>query len=597
MRRSIILAAASSLAFSAVPALAQEASPIAVGATVNGEITGEDATADDVHYDGYSFQARRGQRFEINLSSDAFDAYLELRGPGGEDGLLDSDDDGAGEGTNSRLRFTATEDGTYQIRARPLGEGEGAYTLRLAERPPAGRPPRPAGIRIGQSQNGQLSDTDPETDTGDAFDAYSWRARQGERVAIVLESEDFDPVVRIGRMNGGAFEQLGENDDGGEDGLNSRLVFTAPSNGEYVIRAMSLSGSAEGRYRLALEEGPPPVQAQPIAVGDTANGELANDSKTSRYRFTGRAGQRVRVEMSSDDFDAFLELFDSNEASLATDDDGSGDGTDSRLIFTLPADGDYLIEARAFSEGTGDYTLKLSEMEPEKAPETLAFGAKIEGEIGEGDSTDNEDRTFDAFTFEGREGQRVRAIMRSGDFDTFLQVGAAEGEFSALGQDDDGLGEGTDSRLNFTIPEDGTYVLRASPLGADGKGLYSLELIDRGPQPEPGSILVGSTARGTLSESDATAEDNSFYDAYRVTLRKDEKLLITMVSNEVDSYLTVGQQKGEAFESMATDDDGLSDTHAKIEWTAPEDGTYEIRAGSFQQGQTGAYAMTVEKQP
>ena len=51
------------------------------------------------------------------------------------------------------------------------------------------------------------------------------------------------------------------------------------------------------------------------------------------------------------------------------------------------------------------------------------------------------------------------------------------------------------------------------------------------------------------------------------------------------------------FEVLGSDDDGLSDTHAKLEWTAPADGVYEVRAGTFQQGQTGAYALNVEKQP
>jgi hypothetical protein len=187
--------------------------------------------------------------------------------------------------------------------------------------------------------------------------------------------------------------------------------------------------------------------------------------------------------------------------------------------------------------------------------------------------------------------------MRSGDFDTFVQIGRAGAEFTALASDDDGLGQGTDSRLSYSLPEDGDYVIRALPLGSDGKGLYSLELVDRGPQPRPGSLLVGSTARGVLTEADATAEDNSFYDAYRVTLKEDEKLLITMVSNDVDSFVVVGTDKDGAFEVLGSDDDGLSDTHSKLEWTAPADGTYEIRAGTFQQGQTGAYALNVEKQP
>jgi hypothetical protein len=48
---------------------------------------------------------------------------------------------------------------------------------------------------------------------------------------------------------------------------------------------------------------------------------------------------------------------------------------------------------------------------------------------------------------------------------------------------------------------------------------------------------------------------------------------------------------------MGSDDDSLSDTHANLEWTAPADGVYQVRAGTFQQGQTGAYALNVEKQP
>ena len=188
--------------------------------------------------------------------------------------------------------------------------------------------------------------------------------------------------------------------------------------------------------------------------------------------------------------------------------------------------------------------------------------------------------------------------MRSGDFDTYLQVSASDGEFTALAEDDDGLGEGTDSRLNFTLPATGDYVVRASPLGSEAEGLYSIELIDRGPQPEPGSILVGATARGTLVDNDATADDGSYFDAYAVHVKEGDKLVITMVSNDFDAFLTLGQTQDDGtFEGLEQDDDGLSDTHAKLEWTAPSEGTYVIRAGSFGQGQTGAYAMTVDRQP
>jgi hypothetical protein len=606
----MFLAAGSSLALfvAAGPAVAQEPQPLAVGASVEGEISEADARDPDgfYRYDAYAIEARTGQRFEAVMRSEAFDAALEVQGPRGGDEPLAFDDDGLGEGTDSRLRFTAGEAGTYVLRARTLAEpGAGAYSLVLTERPPAPRAPRPAGIRLGQTVDGALRRGDPETDDGLPYDAWSFRAREGERFAVALDSESFDPVVRVGRMDGPAFVELAMNDDGADAGLNSRLVFTAPASGTYVIRATPFGEDSEGDYSLTLSEGPEPIPAQPVAIGETVAGTLTEDDGRSAaglpadaWRFEGRAGQRIRIDMTSDDFDTYLELFDAAGASLATDDDGGPEGNNSRLTFTLPADGAYVVEARPFANATGDYSLSVTEIEPERPPQPLAFGASLEGEIGEGDSRDGEDRGFDAYSFSGREGQRIQAIMRSGDFDTYLQVSSAEGEFAALAADDDGLGEGTDSRLNFTLPADGDYILRALPLLAEGKGLYALELIDRGPRPQPGSILVGATARGTLTEADAIAEDNSFYDAYRVALKADEKLVVVMVSNEVDSFVTIGRAgEGDSYEMLGSDDDSLSDTHARLEWTAPSDGVYEIRAGTYQQGQTGAYALIVEKQP
>jgi len=606
MRRYTILTAVSALALSiAAPALAQ--TPLAVGGSVEGQIADGDANGpeDAYRYDSYSIAARAGQRLEAVMRSAAFDAYLEVYGPDQDAEPLFSDDDGLGEGTDARLRFTAPRDGVYVLRARTLSGLEGgAYTLALTERPRARPAPRPGRIRPGQTVQGRLAPTDPDTDEGGTYDAFAIRARAGERFAIDLTSEDFDPVVQVGRMENGLFTELAMNDDGPDTGLNSRLVFTAPAAGEYVIRTTAVNAAGEGAYALALAQGPEPAPTQPIEIGATVRGALtATDGKSEAgrpadaYRFPGREGQRIRIDMSSSEFDTYLQLFDGNRASLAEDDDGGAEGTNSRLTFTLPRTGDYIVEARSFSEDTGGYELTISEIEPEKPPQALAFGETFQGEIGEGDPTDGEDRGYDSYGLTGTAGQRIQGIMRSGDFDTFLQIGRAGAEFTALASDDDGLGEGTDSRLNYTLPDDGDYVIRALPLESDGKGLYSLELVDRGPEPTPGSLLVGATARGTLTETDAMADDNSFYDAYRVTLKEDEKLLITMVSNEVDSFVVVGDAKDGAFEVLGSDDDGLSDTHAKLEWTAPADGTYEIRAGTFQQGQTGAYALNVEKKP
>jgi hypothetical protein len=305
--------------------------------------------------------------------------------------------------------------------------------------------------------------------------------------------------------------------------------------------------------------------------------------------------------MSSDDFDTYLDLFklaspeEGGRYSVDNDDDGAGEGTNSRLTYTFYEEGDYELEARAFSdEGEGAFTLTLEEAPPLPEPVALDFGATMQGEIVDGDAIDDESRGYDAYRFTGVGGNRVQAVMRSGDFDAYLQIGSADGEFFAQAEDDDGLGEGTDSRLNYILPADGDYIIRALPLSSDSTGLYSLELSDRGPQPLPGSILVGATARGTLTEDDALTEDGSYFDAYKVTVKAGEKLRLTMVSNVFDAYLDVGtEDESGLFTSVIADDDGLSDTHAKIEWSVEADGDYIIRARSFASGQEGAYALTI----
>ncbi|WP_292069117.1 PPC domain-containing protein, partial [Brevundimonas sp. UBA7534] len=315
-RSSIAACSALALLCAAGPGMAQDAHPLRIGASVDAALTADDPAAPDDAYrfDDYRFQARAGQRLEAVLRAADFDAYLEIRAEG-QDAPLAEDDDGLGEGTNARLRFTPEADGTYILRARTLSGLEGGdYSLSLRERPRPPRAPRPTAIRLGQTLDGSLGDRDPELEDGGRYDAFVFRAAAGERLVVTLESDAFDPVVRVGRMNGPDFEELAQNDDAPGGGLNSRLVFVAPDAGDYVIRATSLS-EGEGAYVVGLEAAPPPPPSKPLAVGDEVEGTLDDDSgqnddgqRADLYRFTGTAGQRIAVEMSSDDFDTYLAL-------------------------------------------------------------------------------------------------------------------------------------------------------------------------------------------------------------------------------------------------------------------------------------------------
>jgi len=614
MRRFVFAATVSAVALLAGASLAQTAPQLRVGATVTGALNDTDPAfgteeQGQYRYEDYKINVRRGQRLEAVLRSDAFDAYLQVFAAGqeGPDGqALAEDDDGLGDGTHSRLRFVPPANGTYTLRARTLGGLEGgAFTLSLAQRPPAPRVPRPTGIRPGASVDGAISDRDPESDEGAGhYDAYVFRAAADQRFAIAMNSEAFDPMVRVGQMERGIFVEAASNDDGVGIGLNSYMIFTAPAAGEYVIRATPLGAEGTGAYTLILDNAPPPLAATAINIGSTAEGELSVDdgvndggARADAYRFTATAGQRIDASLNTEAFDAFIELFNPAGESIDQADGGTGEGTDARLIATLTDGGEYVLQVRAAGDAsTGAYSLTLAEAAPEPEPTVLPFATVTQGEIEAGGARDDDSRGYDAYTFSGQAGTRVQVVMRSGDFDTFLQISSA-GTFESISSDDDGLGEGTDSRLNFILPETGDYVIRASPLGSEEKGLYSIELTDKGPQPEPGSILIGATARGTLGDNDGLAEDGAYFDAYAVQVAEGDKINVTLVSNDFDAYLDIGRDKDGTWESVTTDDDSLSDTHSKVEWTVEEAGTYIIRARSFAQGSTGAYALTAERRP
>ncbi|MBD7940525.1 PPC domain-containing protein [Brevundimonas guildfordensis] len=604
MRYSLFAAASAVSLLAAGAAWAQTASDVRLGDDIRGRLEDGDAStrgAEAYRYDDYRLNLRAGQRLEAEMTSDDFDAYLEVYADGALRQSLASDDDGAGD-LNPRLLFTAPEAGAYIVRARPFsGMETGDYRLTLKERA-APRLPRPSRVAIGRNASGRLGANSAEDDDGNRYDAYAFRASAGERVKIDLESDDFDALLRVGRIVNGAFVQMAENDDGGSS-LNARLVFTAPQDGEYLVRATSYDGSAQGTYRLALEQGPPAPPATPTAIGDETRGRLTADTATSDsgapadlYRFSGRAGQRIAATLTADGFDTFLELFDANHNSLASDDDGAGD-LNSRLTHTLAEDGDYLIEARAFSSGEGPYTLKIEEIAPPPPPSAIAFGQTVEGELTSSDATDDDGRLYDAFVFSGTEGQRIQAVMRSGDFDAYLQLGQDDQDFNELASDDDGLGQGTDARLIFTLPETGDYVLRARSWSRDAKGLYSLELTDLGGEPAPGSLLIGSTVRGRLTERASITEEGVYFDAYHFKAKADEKLRFTLIASSFDAVVEVGEEKDGDYFQLDTDDDSLSDTHARLSWTAPRDGTYVLRARSFSANSTGDYVLITERQP
>jgi hypothetical protein len=111
--------------------------------------------------------------------------------------------------------------------------------------------------------------------------------------------------------------------------------------------------------------------AEDIGFGQTRAGVLLSTdcvlpdgSYADFYVFNGTAGQQVIVDLESVVFDTYLGLA-SIDGTFSVEDDDGGNGTDSRIVATLPTTGQYVIMANSvFPATAGDYRLTLRSNPP-----------------------------------------------------------------------------------------------------------------------------------------------------------------------------------------------------------------------------------------
>ncbi len=126
-----------------LPLLALALAACSSAEPVNQTHQGELAQGDSQHprdqswYDEYTFEAEEGWPITVQMTSDKFDTYLQLRRRGVNDGeWLEENDDAVQGNTNSQITVVAPASGTYVVWANSYEANQGgAYTLTLRAAP------------------------------------------------------------------------------------------------------------------------------------------------------------------------------------------------------------------------------------------------------------------------------------------------------------------------------------------------------------------------------------------------------------------------------------------------------------------------------
>lgn len=272
-----------------------------------------------------------------------------------------------------------------------------------------------ARLVIGKAETGRLT-------KGNDRDVWELRLRPDEAVQIDLSSGDMDTVLEVYLPD--AATPLASNDDTGR-GTNSRLLLQRPAAdavGRYLVVVRD-NAQGGGDYVLSTRKRVvPPIPAPTlIELGQPASGTLSEASPLTlgdgtlyaAFTFTGTKGARVRIDLSSADFDPIVELRRGG-TSLSSNDDG-GDGTASRLVYRLPEDGEYEVRATTRSDTLGAFKLQVAPLPPPKplVIETVAAGQAVTGKFAEDSPLLPGDRPFAMYQLGGQAGEGYRVTLRA----------------------------------------------------------------------------------------------------------------------------------------------------------------------------------------
>ncbi|MAI90232.1 PPC domain-containing protein [Ponticaulis sp.] len=545
------------------------------GARITGEL-----------YDAYSLELSEGDTLVVSLDSDMFDAFLTVVMPDGAEVINDD----FGDDLNAAIITDAPVDGTYIIQASSYSAGEtGPYVLTYMVSDEGMSGETVTLNEVSGTIEGELDLGDGfQSDDNTLFDTYEIAVDEGETLIVSLSSDMFDSYLTLISPSGEEFY----NDDFGAS-YNSRIAQTATERGVYTILASSFGPNESGPYELTYSVSDEPLGGAPVELtsdGGTIAGELSFEDGIGeggafedRYTLTVEAGQRIIVDMESEDFDTFLHLITPSGDELSND-DYEGSLAHSRIERTAFEAGTYTIVTTAYSEGEyGDYFLiyDISANNPNEI---------IEGTLEDGDELGEGGQFTDTFEIEAVAGDEIIIDLYSSEFDTYLSLIAPDGT-ELENHDYSGLGH---SRLEDRARVDGTYIVTVSSYDAGETGGYFVEYSQEegevwgGPVTPVSPVPYGQAIAGTLDEQDDLHIDGQYRDAYAFEASEGEALIFDLFSSTFDSYLTVITPSGE---EVTNDDFNGSVDHSHVEVIAEEAGEYVVIVTSFSQDETGDYYL------
>lgn len=408
-----------------------------------------------------------------------YDANLNL--------LAENDD--TGQSRNSRVALEVVQGQRYYVNVvTPFGAA-GEYALSLGRYTDDASGNLASATLLNVTATGTTTRSGRIEVTGDQ-DLYRFVA-PFTGTLIVRQNADhsgLDSLLTVLDANGVVMAQ--DDESGGQH--NARLLINIVAGETYHVRAAafgpsySLPASGEtGTYTLLFSAagddfGDTVGTAQALVTDASGlvivHGEIgaAGDVDVFRFLPTSGGGFTIRQQADGSFLDSLLVLYDASGNELDRNDDDGG-SLNSRLGVTLTAGQTYYIQAGAYSESQGAYTLSLTPVVDDHAStldaaETITLSNDRAVLIGEIETASDVDIFKLVATQTG--GLVLRQQASNGALDSLLTVYDSDG--NVVAQNDDSQGT-LNSLLLINVVAGKTYYIQAGAYSTS-TGAYTLSV-------------------------------------------------------------------------------------------------------------------------
>ena len=319
------------------------------------------------------------------------------------------------------------------------------------------------------------------------------------------------------------------------------------------------------------------ANAQALTFGSRTNGTLRRNSEVW-YSLTPNQNSFIVIEVSSDDFDTFVEVYDSGNVLIGEDDDG-GEGTNSKFEVYGERGNTYLIKVRSYDREEGGSFRILASLKAVPQALELRFGNPRSVNLGRGDEH--------WYSVRANEAGLIIVETQGDDVNTYLE--AFDSSYRYLDSNDDG-GVGTNARITLVVEPGQTYFLKLRGYNDSARGPYRIVSNFEGIPEDPGnteraraiSINIGDSRSSFFHTND---EERWF----RFTVPRGGATVVIYTTSGLDTVMTLYDNN----RAIAEDDDSGEHLNALISQRLSAGSSYFVRVTTYGGG-IGHFSISVE---